>query len=587
MFVRESQVLEVLVRQSLAERIRTASLADPLRVWIPACGAGAEVYAIGMCLLEQFQALELTPRLRIFATDTDREALAATRAGQYARGTLQGLSTERLSHFFEPVDPDQLRASQSLRSLITVEAHDALRDPPTFSRLDLISLRNMPAHVTPQAAQRLASIAQMTLREDGYLLLPETADAGGMLGLSMSFSAAVPIYRKRASSAERAFKDAPLEPIAPAHEGLGGETETASSTQYSVAAWLRSLNEELAVLRVEQQHAMRALKASNDDLTCLCNTLQVAAVFLDPDRRILRYTDCAAEVLGLRPGDRGRSLAELTSPLIDAPLLKAVRCAITSGATAQREIRGADRRCYLRRVQPLTVGAHPTGTVITWIDITSIKSLHEQIAHVAALEQQRIGQELHDGIQQELAGLALSAQNLSDEMARAGRPAARQEATRLAEGLVQSSREIHALARGLVPVPIDVDGLAPALVELARGTSEGTKLTCLFVREGEARAPDADTATHLYRIAQESVRNAVRHAHADQVTIRLSTHGDLMQLEVCDNGIGMPLPSGMGRGVGLQVMEHRCSLVGGTFAVQNPPGGGTRVMCTLPTPAHG
>ncbi len=572
---REPQTLAALTEHALAERIRTASAADPLRVWVPACAGGEEAYTIAICLLEQSPALA-AQRLQIFATDTDDAALALTRAGEYPRRALEGVAPARLASYFEPAAEERVRVRPQVRELLSIGAHDALRDPPIFSRLDLISARNLPAHLTAGAAARFAATAEFALRSEGRLLLAQAADAAPFLERFVPLADGVPLYGKRPARG-------PIPPRSQrSADELAAELEAANAALREMTIQLRSLREERAVLDVELQHKVRALEASNDDLGRLIDMLGVAAVFLDPDQRIRRYAGSAEALLGVGPEDLGRSIAALGSPLTDASLLEAVRHALLSGALTQRELNCENQRWYLRRIRPPALAGPADGTVITWIDITPLKALQQEVSRIAELEQQRIGQELHDGIQQELTALGLFAQNLREALAPGGEPRELQLAARLTEGIALVNRHVQSLARGLVPVPIDAGSLCPALAELARSTAESARVACEFTLEGEVRLPNSGTATHLYRIAQEAVRNALQHAQADRIAIRLEARGGTVCLEVRDNGIGLPPRTPSGRGLGLRLMEHRCALIGGAFSAQSAPGGGTRVAVTVP-----
>ena len=581
-FFRDPQTLEALTHEAMAQRIRTASASDPLRVWVPACGAGEEVYTIAIGLLEQMRPAQPAPRLHLFATDTDDEALRLTRAGLYARSALETLCAERIAEFFEPAGEGRMRARDALRELISIGPHDALRDPPIFSRLDLISGRNLPAHPAPEAARHFAAGAHFALRADGWLLLAERCDGAALLERFDPPAGGLPLYHKRALAAERARPArAPHRPESQVAR-LSGELEAANAELDALKAHLHSLSGERAGLDAELQRRIRSLEAGDGDLSRLIDMLGVAAVFLDPEERIRRYTGGAERLLGITAGDLGRSLAALGSPLVDAALLDAVRHAIAADCASHREIHSEDHHWYLRRIQPHAATNLAEGVLITWVDITPVKALQEEVSRIAALEQLRIGQELHDGIQQELTALGLFAQNLNEALAGRAEPREHQWAGRLSEGLAAVNRHVQALARGLVPAPVDSASLAPALAELAHSTGEAAEVACEFTLEGEVRLPNSDTSSHLYRIAQEAVRNATRHAHADRIAIRLSAQGGGVRLEIRDNGIGMPPRAGFGRGVGLRLMEHRCSLIGGTFAAQSVPGGGTRVVCALP-----
>jgi PAS domain S-box-containing protein len=214
-------------------------------------------------------------------------------------------------------------------------------------------------------------------------------------------------------------------------------------------------------------------------------------------------------------------------------------------------------------------------------DMTEHKALQKEIIDVAMLEQRRIGQELHDGTQQELTGLGLLALSLAESLSSSGATTAGQVAARVASGIELANQRVRSLARGMVPVPIDREGLMAALAELARQTTEMHTLPCGFECPAPVETDNDNEATHLYRIAQEAVNNATRHARASAVWIRLENVDSRLVLEVQDNGIGLQarLPV---KGIGLRLMEHRCAMIGGAFAIDQRAGGGTCIVCSVP-----
>jgi signal transduction histidine kinase len=217
-------------------------------------------------------------------------------------------------------------------------------------------------------------------------------------------------------------------------------------------------------------------------------------------------------------------------------------------------------------------------------DITEQRALQEEIVRVATLEQSRIGQELHDTTQQELTGLGLLAKSLSETFAEQGSGRAKETAAKLAAGIAAANRHVRALAMGLMPVPVEADGLMSALESLAKDVEDQNGLPCRFECTAPVDVADANTATHLYRIAHEAVTNAVRHAQASAISIRLEKGERALRLEVRDNGIGLDAERlHKSKRMGLRIMEHRCALIGGMFTLQRPEIGGTVVSCTIST----
>jgi two-component system, chemotaxis family, CheB/CheR fusion protein len=215
-------------------------------------------------------------------------------------------------------------------------------------------------------------------------------------------------------------------------------------------------------------------------------------------------------------------------------------------------------------------------------DISEQKVLQEEVLRISALEQRRIGQELHDGTQQELSGLGLLARSLSDTLTAEGNSSASELAARLAAGIGEVNSHVRSIAKGLVPVPIDAEGLMAALDDLARSTQERYGLSCRFECPAPVVIADDVAAMHLYRIAQEGVLNAVKHAHASAVTIRLGRDAKGVELVVADDGAGFDPESKERQGAGLRIMKHRCELIGGRLEIRPGAGGGTVVACSVP-----
>ena len=214
-------------------------------------------------------------------------------------------------------------------------------------------------------------------------------------------------------------------------------------------------------------------------------------------------------------------------------------------------------------------------------DITGRKELEREVLEAAAGEQRRIGQELHDTVGQELTGLSLLAAALAKRTADRD-PANAATAARIVEELGRVHQQVRALSRGLVPVEVDPEGLRAALEELAARTTERTGTECTFETDGAVAVEDAGTATHLLRIAQEAVANALRHGRSGRIRIALRRDPGRLALEVRDDGVGMPEgPAGEG-GLGIRLMRYRAGIIGGSLAVGPAAGGGTRVTCLLP-----
>jgi signal transduction histidine kinase len=203
-----------------------------------------------------------------------------------------------------------------------------------------------------------------------------------------------------------------------------------------------------------------------------------------------------------------------------------------------------------------------------------------------------IGQELHDDIQQQLMGLSLIAQHLVDVLQAAEQVSftdsapnladISQLATRLCRGIAEANRRVRLLSRGLVLHEIDPQQLPAALAELASYTNElGTGRCCFQWSERAVQVADNVVATHLYRIAQEAVTNALKHARANQIELRLYERQRAVVLEILDNGVGIETENSTGAGQGLKIIAYRAALIGATLRIDSRETGGTVVSCTL------
>ena len=210
-----------------------------------------------------------------------------------------------------------------------------------------------------------------------------------------------------------------------------------------------------------------------------------------------------------------------------------------------------------------------------------------EILEIAHREQQRIGSDLHDGLGQDLTGIALMLRAIGAQLRRE-RSASCAEIEDVI-GLVNAAIEnTRSLARGLSPVRSEPDGLRTALQALAVRATERYGIPVTFSARLTRDPPlDHKSATHLYRIAQEALTNAMRHGGATKVKIVLDSSGRTLKLKVADNGCGF---AGVARdgsdGLGLKIMHHRAEMLGGKLYLEAGPACGTivRFSCPLATP---
>jgi len=241
--------------------------------------------------------------------------------------------------------------------------------------------------------------------------------------------------------------------------------------------------------------------------------------------------------------------------------------ALTLASHAQEEI-ASQARLSLEAIASQAAGA-----------IARIR-LEQQILEISDREQARIGQDIHDGLCQQLIGLAFSANSLHQSLHSLGRPeaaTARKICTLLDEAITES----RSVCRGLYPVRLETEGLVPALEELARTTTERYNLACSCEADTRRLQCTVTVATHLYRIAQEAVNNAVKHSGAHSILIRLTGSEGAIELQIQDDGHGLPAASHRHAGMGLHIMDYRARSVGGALDLSGN-GIGTLVTCRVP-----
>jgi signal transduction histidine kinase len=206
--------------------------------------------------------------------------------------------------------------------------------------------------------------------------------------------------------------------------------------------------------------------------------------------------------------------------------------------------------------------------------------LEKEILNVVEREQQRIGHDLHDSLGQHLTAAALAGKVLSDQLADQPVPAAaaRRVVTLVEDGIALT----RTLARGLTPVELTADGLMQAFEELSDSIAERFRVECRFECDVPVLIPEAPTATHFYRIAQEAINNAVKHGQPKRIIVQLARTEAGTVLEIFDDGVGLPDPLPAQRGMGLRIMAHRATMIGGALTVRRGPAGGTVVTCIVP-----
>lgn len=498
-FFRDREAFKALEEQVIPELLAAKGEGELVRAWVPGCATGEEAYSIAILLTEGIEAAHKSSRFRIFASDIDESMLQIARRGTYLQGAVADVAPGRLTRFFTQEGKRSYRITKSLGESVLFAAQNLVYHAP-FSKLDLISCRNLLVYFEPEAQRKILALLHLALNEGAYLMLGPSESIGDQLDLFEPISKKWRIYR-RIGVTRRCIVDFPIFSAArpPTPLPLVAPLPESASGPADMNEVLQSVREELAMSREE-------LQSLHEELLTVSGEMEA------------------------RIQER----------------------------TAQLEAANRDLQA----------------------DISARMALEREVLGIAAEEQRRIGQELHDGMGQELTGLGLMAQNLVEVLADKSLPEVKTAAW-IAEGLGRALGQIRWLSKGLIPAEVDGRRLRAVLAELTARTGEVNGTSCSFQCDEPFEVLDNATATHLARIAQEALTNALKHGHAKHIVVSLESRGSSLALKILDDGVGIVDPGEESQGVGLRIMHHRANLIGADLSVGPVHGGGTLVTCTL------
>ena len=338
----------------------------------------------------------------------------------------------------------------------------------------------------------------------------------------------------------------------------------------------------------ESKQMTEALRESKERISAIVNTAADAIITID-DRGIIQSVNPATERMF---GYNGVEMIGRNVNMLMPSPEREEHDAYIAGylKTGEKKIIGTRREVQARRKDgstfPVELGISEFRLdgrrffAGVHCDITTRKFLQKEVLQVAAQEQRRIGQELHDTTAQELTGLGLMAAGLAAGLAEQASPEA-ELAAKIARGVERVLDQIRDLAKWLIPVEVDSHGLMTALSELAVRIGTQPGVACTFQCDEPVSVEDNITATHLYYIAQEAVTNALKHARAQHIHIDLTTGGPRITLRIRDDGVGITDQHAEARGVGLRIMRYRAGLINATLTIERAEEGGTVVTCTV------
>jgi two-component system sensor kinase FixL len=363
-----------------------------------------------------------------------------------------------------------------------------------------------------------------------------------------------------------------------------------SNRQQSVALSVRQLQFHLAALEIEN-HRLRAERALRSGETDFRQFIDASPVPLSVDdmKGTIEYLNRKfEEKFGYSHKEIPTSAAWFAraypNPMYRRQVANQWRSYLKKGLSAGGEVRPPEvevtcKDGSLRRVEFIG-NLLGNRLLIAANDVTERERLEKQILEISDQERERIGQDLHDGLCQLLSGIKFKTTLLEQKLL----PKAPSEASdaHAIEGLLNGAIEqARNIARGLHPVDLEARGLMSALQELTGSVANLYGVCCSCEFRHPVLVHDHLVATHLYRIAQEAINNALRHGRATRISVRLFGRKDRLVLKIQDDGSGFPSRPVRKSGMGLHLMNYRARAIGASIEVGPGPVDGTVVTCRL------
>jgi len=278
-FFRDRAAWDALDKQVLKPLIASKKHGDPIRAWVAGVATGEEAYTLALLLLARLKLSRKRCPVQIFGTDANQSALSYARTGRYPLGIRDHVRPEFLKQYFQPVKDDgHYQVGTAMRESVIFGEHDLLADPP-FSRLDLVSCRNVLIYLEPATQARILMLCHFALRADGYLFLGSAETVGAQEKLYKSIDRKWHIYqrvgvtpreqiewpfRHLKSGGPSPFSNKPL--VGASRKNPPPSSSPTASPSGTGASARRRLQQELRDTQENLQHAVSQLKSSNEDL---------------------------------------------------------------------------------------------------------------------------------------------------------------------------------------------------------------------------------------------------------------------------------------------------------------------------------
>jgi len=491
-FFRDGEAWEALDREVITPLVEQAESGQSIRVWVPACSTGEEAYTIAMILAERSAAFRKKLAVKIFATDAAEHHLGAARKATFPGSMVESLPAERLARFFDKIDDNYYRIKPEIRETVLFAPQNVLKDPP-YSRMDIVSCRNLLIYLEPAAQEKILSLAHFALRENGILFLGNAETVGQRDHQFISISKRWRIYRR----------------VGPAR------LPTLEFAHWPVR--------DRASQGIAQQP-----KLADIALKSLADRFAPASVLIDRTYRVLHFHGSTEEYLTQPAGAPTMDLLALGREGLRTTIRSAVRRAIESEAAVslRTTFRRGTSEAVIVTAGPVRDGPSPGLILVSFATENSSVSPVIQEAGVSpeqsrdleeelriAREEMRVTIEQYETTNEELTAANEEVTSVNEEL----------QATN--EELETSKEELQALNEELITINAQLDR---KIVELADASDDlrnlliGNEIATIFL-DNEMRIKWFSPAIHsLFDLIENDIGRPVanfaqKFAHADFV----------------------------------------------------------------------
>jgi two-component system CheB/CheR fusion protein len=358
----------------------------PIRIWVPGCETGEDVYALAIALVEYLGERSSNVPVQAFGTDVESDAIERARRGLYPAAAVDGVGRSRRGRFFRRSGPGY-EVSKEVRGLCVFGRHDLVRDPP-FANLDLLLCQGVLSRLEASSRQTAVSLLRYALKPSGLLLTRRGEAVDGFDGAftRLGGPGSVGVWRPAGLRSLFALRlpgpgggtGASLSsPPGPSRRG----EDTGATDEVPIAG-----NEELDALNDDLLRRNAELDETRSDLQNLLGSLDLRVVLLGRDLRIRRFTPLAQREWRLQPSDVGRPLSD-TRLGVQLPVAQRLAAEVLAGAQAQsRDVRDPAGRWQSLRVLPyLSAEGAVEGAVVTLADIHALKEAQHRFQAIVEL----------------------------------------------------------------------------------------------------------------------------------------------------------------------------------------------------------